>query len=39
VHGVVDLVKVQRNYESLMRVIQNYQDIDDQTAKTLGGPR
>jgi flagellar basal-body rod protein FlgF len=39
VHGVVDLVKVQRNYESLMRVIQNYHDIDDQTAKTLGGPR
>ncbi len=39
VHGVVDLVKVQRSYESLMRVIQNYHDIDDQTAKTLGGPR
>jgi flagellar basal-body rod protein FlgF len=39
VHGVVDLVKVQRNYDSLMRVIQNYHDIDDQTAKTLGGPR
>ena len=39
VHGVVDLVKVQRNYESLMRVVQGFHDIDDRAAKELGGPR
>ena len=39
VHGVVDLVKVQRNYETLMRVIQGYHDIDDRAAKELGSPR
>ncbi|HEY1812728.1 MAG TPA: flagellar basal-body rod protein FlgF [Kofleriaceae bacterium] len=39
VSGVVDLVKVQRNYESLMRVVQGFHDIDDRAAKELGGPR
>jgi flagellar basal-body rod protein FlgF len=39
VHGVVDLVKVQRNYESLMRIIQGFHDIDDMAAKQIGGPK
>ncbi len=37
VRGVVDLVKVQRTYESLMRVIQGYSDIEQRAATTLGG--
>ena len=39
VRGVVDLVKVSRTYESLMRVIQNYHDVEDRAAKDLGGPK
>lgn len=39
VRGVVDLVKVSRTYESLMKVIQGYSDIDQRAAKDLGGPK
>jgi len=39
VRGVVDLVKVSRTYESLMRVIQNYHDVESRAAKELGGPK
>jgi flagellar basal-body rod protein FlgF len=39
VRGVVDLVKVSRTYESLMRVIQGYSDIEQRAARDLGGPK
>ncbi|MBX3155918.1 MAG: flagellar basal-body rod protein FlgF [Deltaproteobacteria bacterium] len=39
VRGVVDLVKVSRTYESLMRVIQGYHDIESRAARDLGGPK
>lgn len=39
VRGVVDLVKVSRTYESLMRVIQNYHDVESRAARDLGGPK
>ena len=39
VRGIVDLVKVSRQYESLMRVIQNYHDVESRAAKDLGGPK
>ena len=39
VRGVVDLVKVSRTYESLMRVIQSYHDIESRAARELGGPK
>ena len=39
VRGVVDLVKVSRTYESLMKVIQGYHDVESRAAKELGGPK
>lgn len=39
VRGVVDLVKVSRAYESLMRVIQGYHDVESRAARDLGGPK
>lgn len=39
VRGVVDLVKVSRTYESLMRVIQGYHDVESRAARDLGGPK
>lgn len=39
VRGVVDLVKVSRTYESLMRVIQSYHDVESRAARDLGGPK
>ena len=39
VRGVVDLVKVSRTYESLMRVIQGYHDVESRAARELGGPK
>ena len=39
VRGVVDLVKVSRTYESLMRVIQGYHDIESRAARELGTPK
>ena len=39
VRGVVDLVKVSRTYESLMRVIQGYHDIESRAARDLGAPK
>lgn len=39
VRGVVDLVKVSRTYESLMRVIQSFNDIESRAARELGGPK
>ena len=39
VRGVVDLVKVSRTYDSLMRMIQNYHDIEGRAARELGAPK
>lgn len=39
VRGVVDLVKVSRTYDSLMRMIQGYHDIESRAARELGGPK
>jgi len=39
VRGVVDLVKVSRIYESLMRIIQGYHDVESRAARELGGPK
>ncbi len=39
IRGVVDLVKVTRNYESLMKVIQGYKDVESRAARELGGPK
>jgi flagellar basal-body rod protein FlgF len=39
VHGVVDLVKVSRTYESLMKMIQGYHDVEQRAARELGAPK
>ena len=39
VRGVVDLVKVSRTYESLMRVIEGYHECESRAAQTLGAPK
>jgi flagellar basal-body rod protein FlgF len=37
VRGVVDLVKVSRTYEALMKMIQGYHDVESRAARELGG--
>jgi flagellar basal-body rod protein FlgF len=39
VRGIVDLVKVSRTYESLMKIIQGYQTVESHAATTLGAPK
>jgi flagellar basal-body rod protein FlgF len=39
VRGMVDLVKVSRSYESLMRMIQSYHDVESRAARELGAPK
>jgi flagellar basal-body rod protein FlgF len=39
VRGVIDLVKVSRSYEALHRMIESYRDVDQRTAREIGGPR
>ncbi len=39
VRGVVDLVKVSRTYESLLRVIEGYSEINNRAARDLGRSR
>jgi flagellar basal-body rod protein FlgF len=39
IRGVVDLVKVSRTYEALMRMIQGYHDIESRAARELGTPK
>jgi flagellar basal-body rod protein FlgF len=39
VRGVVELVKVTRVYESLMRMIQNYHDVESRAARELSAPK
>ena len=38
VRGVVDLVKISRAYEALHRMIESYKQIDERTAREVGGP-
>ena len=37
VHGVVDLVRISRNYEALHKMIESYKDIDSAAAKMASG--
>jgi flagellar basal-body rod protein FlgF len=39
VRSVVDMVKVSRTYESLMRVIEGYSQVEGRAARDLGGPK
>jgi flagellar basal-body rod protein FlgF len=39
VRGIVDLVKVERSYEAMHRMIESYKQIDDRTARDIGGPK
>ncbi len=39
VRGVVDLVRMSRTYESLIRVIQGYSEIESRAARDIGGPK
>jgi flagellar basal-body rod protein FlgF len=39
VRGVVDLVKISRTYEALMRMIQNYHDVEGRAARELNPPK
>jgi len=39
VRGIVDLVKVSRTYDSLMKMIQGYHDIESRAARELSGPK
>ena len=39
VHGVVEMVRVSRTYQALMRMIEAYQQIDSRTARSLGSGR
>lgn len=39
IRGMVDLVRISRTYESLHRMIENYREIDQRTARDIGGPR
>lgn len=39
VRGMVDLVKISRTYDSLMKMIQGYRDIDSAAARGLGKPK
>jgi flagellar basal body rod protein FlgG len=39
VRGMVDLIKVSRTYDSLMKMIQGYHDIESRAARELSGPK
>ena len=39
VRGVVDMIKISRNYEALHRMIESYKQIDERTAQNVGAPR
>lgn len=39
VRGVVDLVKVSRTYETLLRLIEGYSSVESRAARDLGGPK
>ncbi len=37
VRGMTDLIRISRTYESLHRMIESYRDMDDRTARAIGG--
>jgi len=37
VRGMVDLVRVSRTYDALTRMLESYKELDDRTAKAIGG--
>jgi flagellar basal-body rod protein FlgF len=37
VRGVIDLVKISRTYEALHRMVETYKQIDERTAREIGG--
>ena len=39
VRGMVDLIRVSRSYEALHRAIETYKEIDQRTARDIGGPK
>jgi len=39
VRGVVDLVKVSRTYETLLKLIEGYSTIENRAARDIGGPK
>jgi flagellar basal-body rod protein FlgF len=39
VRGVVDLVRVSRTYESLLRIIEGYSAVESRAARDIGGPK
>ncbi len=39
VRGMVDLVRISRTYESLHRMIENYRQVDQRTARDIGSPQ
>ena len=39
IRGVVDMVKISRTHQALMRMIEAYQQIDSRTARSLGNGR
>ncbi|MSP16542.1 MAG: flagellar hook basal-body protein [Myxococcales bacterium] len=38
IRGMIDLVKVSRSYEALHRMIESYRQLDERTARSIGGP-
>jgi flagellar basal-body rod protein FlgF len=39
VRGMVDLVKVSRTYDTMMKMIQGYHDVESRAARELGAPK
>jgi flagellar basal-body rod protein FlgF len=39
VRGMVDLIRVSRTFEALHRAIETYKEIDQRTARDIGGPK
>jgi len=39
VRGMVDLIKISRTYDSLMKMIQGYHDIESRAAREISGPK
>ncbi|HKA86167.1 MAG TPA: flagellar basal-body rod protein FlgF [Haliangiales bacterium] len=39
VRGMVDLIRVSRTFEALHRAIETYKEIDQRTAREIGGPK
>lgn len=37
VRGVIDLVKISRVYEALHRMVETYKQIDERSARDIGG--